>query len=82
MSSCQLATDISNNNTNTRATEQQVMRLETKPCPSQKSLAGSFGQLREDILLHPDRQVAKEDLVSSIDELREHTLHVDGGLGE
>ncbi len=57
------------------------MRLETKPCPSQKSLAGSFRQLREDILFHPDLQVAKEDLVSSIDELREHTLHVDGGLG-
>jgi hypothetical protein len=56
------------------------MRLETKPCPSQKSLAGSFRQLREDILFHPDLQVAKEDLVSSIDELRERTLHGDGGL--
>jgi hypothetical protein len=45
------------------------MRLKTRPCPSQKSLAGSFRQLREDVVLHPDLQIAKEDLVPSIDEL-------------
>jgi hypothetical protein len=45
------------------------MRLKTRPCPSQKSLAGIVRELREDVILHPDLQIAKEDLVSSIDEL-------------